>query len=51
MKRQPFAPRAAQFYDRFGPFLLAALAAIIMALVLFAGGGAGLSNNGDFGRC
>lgn len=50
MKRQPFAPRAAQFYDRFGPLLLAALAAVIMTLVLFTGGGAGLSNNGDFGR-
>lgn len=50
MNRQPSAPGAAQFYDRFGPFLLAALAAIIMALVLFSGGGAGLSNNGDFGR-
>lgn len=45
MKRQAFP-----FYDRFGPFLLATLAAVIMALVLFAGGGAGLSNNGDFGR-
>ena len=50
MNRQPSAPGAAQFYDRFGPFLLAALAAVIMALVLFSGGGAGLSNNGDFGR-
>ncbi|MGI5928464.1 DUF6273 domain-containing protein [Pseudoflavonifractor sp.] len=50
MKRQPFAPRAAQFYDRFGPLLLAALAAVIMTLVLFTGGGAGLSNSGDFGR-
>ena len=50
MNRQPSALRAAQFYDRFGPLLLAALAAVIMALVLFAGGGAGLSNNGDFGR-
>lgn len=50
MNRQPSAPGAAQFYDRSGPFLLAALAAVIMALVLFSGGGAGLSNNGDFGR-
>ena len=50
MNRQPFSLRASQFYERFGPFLLAALAAVIMALVLFAGGGAGLSNNGDFGR-
>ena len=50
MNRQPSAPGAAQFYDRFGPFLLAGLAAVIMALVLFSGGGAGLSNNGDFGR-
>ena len=50
MNRQPSAPGAAQFYDRFGPFLLSALAAVIMALVLFSGGGAGLSNNGDFGR-
>ena len=41
---------ARDLWSRYHPFFLAALAAILMALVLFAGGGAGLSNNGDFGR-
>ena len=41
---------ARDLWSRYHPFFLAALAAVLMALVLFAGGGAGLSNNGDFGR-
>ena len=48
--KHPTAESAADFWSRYHPFFLAALAAAIMALVLFAGGGAGLSNNGDFGR-
>lgn len=39
-----------QFYEKYGALCLAVLAVVIMSLVLFSGGGAGLSNNGDFGR-
>ena len=48
--KHPTAESAVDFWSRYHSFFLAALAAVIMALVLFAGGGAGLSNNGDFGR-
>lgn len=41
---------AARFYEKHGALCLALAAALLMGLVLFAGGGAGLSNNGDFGR-
>lgn len=41
---------AQRFYDRHGALCLALAAALLMGLVLFAGGGAGLSNNGDFVR-
>ncbi len=42
--------RLRQLYRKYGAAALALLAALIMALTLFSGGGAGLSNNGDFGR-
>ena len=35
---------------RYQAFFLAGIAAILMSIVLFSGGGIGLSNNGDFGR-
>lgn len=41
---------AARFYEKHGALCLALAAALLMGLVLFAGGGAGLSNNGDFVR-
>lgn len=41
---------AARFYEKRGALCLALAAALLMGLVLFAGGGAGLSNNGDFVR-
>lgn len=40
----------ARFYEKRGALCLALAAALLMGLVLFAGGGAGLSDNGDFRR-
>jgi len=39
-----------KLYRRWGAAALALAAAVVMGLTLFAGGGAGLSNNGDFVR-
>ena len=41
---------AAGIWLRYQAFFLAGIAAILMSIVLFSGGGIGLSNNGDFGR-
>lgn len=38
------------FYETYGAALLASLAAVLMAFILYGGDGAGLSNNGDYTR-
>ena len=47
--RRPLAAAAA-FWPRWQAFVLAGFAVLLMSVVLFSGGGIGLSNNGDFGR-
>lgn len=39
-----------KLYDRWGALVLALLALVLMCWTLFGAGGAGLSDNGDFGR-
>ena len=50
MQETPHTAPAARFYEKQGALCLALAAAVLMGLVLFAGDGVGLSNNGDYGR-
>lgn len=50
MQETPHTAPPARFYEKHGAFCLALAAAVLMGLVLFAGDGVGLSNNGDYGR-